>query len=45
MYVKTDAMHTCRKWEPIREFVTARFNGSLVVKRPNGRVDGQDHAF
>ncbi|KAL2069822.1 hypothetical protein VTL71DRAFT_14501 [Oculimacula yallundae] len=35
-YVKSDATQTCRKFEPIREFVSERFNGSLRVSRPNG---------
>ncbi|KAH7346266.1 hypothetical protein BKA65DRAFT_399045 [Rhexocercosporidium sp. MPI-PUGE-AT-0058] len=44
-YVKSDAMHTCRKFEPIREFVSERFNGSLHVPRPNGYKDHFDHAY
>ncbi|KAG8168125.1 hypothetical protein KVR01_003814 [Diaporthe batatas] len=44
-YVKTDALHTCRKFEPIREFVSERFNGSLFVPRPDGYVDTGDNAF
>ncbi|KAI1472903.1 uncharacterized protein F4812DRAFT_31500 [Daldinia caldariorum] len=44
-YVKTDAVHTCRKFEPIREFVSERFNGSLFVPRPSGWIDTSDNAF
>jgi len=31
--VKSNSVHTCRKYEPIREFVSERFNGSLEVER------------
>ncbi|KAK1994549.1 hypothetical protein LX36DRAFT_713790 [Colletotrichum falcatum] len=44
-YVKSDAVHTCRKFEPIREFVSGRFNGSLHVPRPSGYIDKFDHGF
>lgn len=44
-YVKTDAVHTCRKFEPIRQFVSERFNGSLFVPRPNGHIDRESNAF
>lgn len=39
MYVTSDAIHTCRKFEPIREYVIERFNGSRAVRRPNGHID------
>lgn len=44
-YVKSDIVHTCRKFEPIREFVSERFNGSLFVPRPSGWVDEESNAF
>ncbi|KAK1969810.1 hypothetical protein LY78DRAFT_571239, partial [Colletotrichum sublineola] len=44
-YVKSDAVHTCRKFEPIREFVSERFNGSLHVPRPSGFVDKSINGF
>lgn len=44
-YVKTDGVHTCRKFEPIREYVSERFNGSLFVPRPDGYIDTGDNAF
>ncbi|KAI8959337.1 hypothetical protein F5Y11DRAFT_305699 [Daldinia sp. FL1419] len=44
-YAKTDTVHTCRKFEPIREFVSERFNGSLFVPRPSGWIDTSDAAF
>jgi hypothetical protein len=44
-YVKTDAVHTCRKFEPIREYVSERYNGSLFVPRPDGSFDAVDNAF
>lgn len=47
MYVKTDAVHTCRKFEPIRKYVSKRFNGSLFVERPEypGLLDSADNGF
>ncbi|KAG6363874.1 hypothetical protein INS49_008977 [Diaporthe citri] len=44
-YVKTDAVHTCRKFEPIRQYVSDRFNGSLFVPRPSGHIDRESNAF
>lgn len=44
-YVKSDAVHTCRKFEPIREFVSERFNGSRYVERPSGYIDKESNAF
>ncbi|KAI7773294.1 hypothetical protein LA080_011343 [Diaporthe eres] len=44
-YVKTDAIHTCRKFEPIRQYVSDRFNGSLFVPRPSGHIDRESNAF
>lgn len=44
-YVKTDAVHTCQKFEPIREYISGRFNGSLFVPRPDGYVGTGDNAF
>ncbi len=32
-YVQSNTVHTCRKFEPIREFVSERFNGSLAIPR------------
>lgn len=45
IYVKTDAVHTCRAFDPIREFTKERFNGSRFVSRPSGWVDSADNAF
>ncbi|KAI0891002.1 hypothetical protein F4806DRAFT_484289 [Annulohypoxylon nitens] len=44
-YVKTDSLHTCRKFDPIRNFVSERFNGSLFVPRPSGWIDTSSNAF
>ncbi|KAJ4424905.1 hypothetical protein N0V82_000408 [Gnomoniopsis sp. IMI 355080] len=44
-YVVTDAVHTCRAFDPIRELTKERFNGSLSVARPSGWVDTEENAF
>ncbi|KAH8819356.1 hypothetical protein F5884DRAFT_9763 [Xylogone sp. PMI_703] len=44
-YVKSDVVHTCRKFEPIRNYVQERFNGSLFVPRPKKGVHEFDSVF
>lgn len=44
-YVQPDVVHTCRKFEPIRQYVSDRFNGSLFVPRPSGHIDRESNAF
>ncbi|KIM95440.1 hypothetical protein OIDMADRAFT_133987 [Oidiodendron maius Zn] len=44
-YVKSDTVHTCRKFEPIRAYVSERFNGSLAVPREGKSVKEEGNAF
>ncbi|KAL3424515.1 hypothetical protein PVAG01_03796 [Phlyctema vagabunda] len=44
-YVKSNVVHTCRKFEPIRDYVKERFNGSLYVERPKKGVHEFDSVF